>query len=388
MDIARRRVALVLGGGGSLGAFEAGVYQALHEAGILPHWIAGTSIGAINAALIAGNAPDERVARLRTFWERISHGSAGGIAASGDARRIANLMASLRARLAGRPGLYTPTPTLPRLFFELPGWGRPWLYDFGPAAATLGELVDFGRLASGEPRLTLNATDLATGDAVLLDNSERELTPEHVLASAALVPDFPPFEIDGRLLCDGGYSANVPLQAVLGQPPEEDTVCIAVDLHASQAEAVWSVDGLAERREDLMFANQTRLAIEALRARYAAREELRAIAAELPRERREALRRQGGLPGDASVALATLSYEGGTERIAQKIFDFSRRSIEDRWAAGLAQGRAAAELLHAASEPEPGGFVLVAPGEPPRGTTGPPVRSNPNVPRPAIPAAA
>jgi NTE family protein len=159
---------------GSLGAFEAGIYQALHEADILPDWIAGTSIGAINAALIAGNAPGKRIARLRSFWERISHGSTGSVAASGEARRVANFIASLRARVAGRPGLYAPT--LPRFFFDLPGWGQPWLYHYGPAMVTLGELIDFDRLASGEPRLTLNVTDLATGEVVLLDNSNRRLT--------------------------------------------------------------------------------------------------------------------------------------------------------------------------------------------------------------------
>lgn len=357
MDIAGRRMALVLGGGGALGAFEAGAYEALHEAGILPEAVAGTSIGAFNAALIAGNPPAERVARLRAFWERLGGWLGGGIVESGEGRRILNAAAATWSRLLGRPGFYSLT--LPRLFFNAPGWGQPAVYDFGPALATLEELVDFDLIARGEPRLSLNATDLERGEPVLFDNRERRLTPKHVLASAALIPDFPPQEIDGRAYCDGGFTANVPLHAVFGRPIEADTLCFAVDLFSRRAEPAWSIDGMAERRGDLTFANQTRSTIEALKAKYALLAELRAVAAELSAKRRQALQQAGRLPGDASVALAVLNYSGRNEGIAQKIFDYSQHSISERWAAGRAEAAALLERLREAPEPEPGSLAVV-----------------------------
>lgn len=344
MDISRRRVALVLGGGGALGAFEGGVYEALHAAGVRPVWLAGTSIGAINAALIAGNAPERRVERLRAFWERVAEETGPWALDSGEARRLHNLGAALWARVAGRPGLYTLA--LPRLFFDLPGWGRPGLYDYAPGSATLAELVDFARIARGETRLSINATDVETGEAVLLDSRERELTPRHVLASASLMPEFPPLEVDGRLLADGGFSANVPLLAVLGSRPETDLVCIAVDLFRRRAKPTLSVDGLAERRQDLLFANQTWLTVELLRARHGT-----------------GSGRPGGGP---SAVLVTLSYDNRYEHIAQKIYDYSRRSLADRWRAGRAEGEAALRLLAAAAEPAPGSFTILSPPEPPR----------------------
>jgi hypothetical protein len=155
---------------------------------------------------------------------------------------------------------------------------------------------------------------------VLLDNCEQRLTPKHVLASAALIPDFPPQEIDGRVYCDGGFTANVPLHAVFGRPIEADTLCIAVDLFSRRAKPAWSIDGMAERRGDLTFANQTRSTIEALKAKYALLAELRAVAAELSAKRRQALQQAGRLPdGDAfSAALAVLDYSGRNEGMRRR----------------------------------------------------------------------
>src|SRR5690606_4272850 len=195
-----RKLALVLGGGGALGAFEAGLYEALAEAGLQPDWLAGSSIGAFNAVLIAGNPPERRIERLREFWSLLAQPAVEGPEWGGDARRVRKAASALGARLFGRPGMYAPA--LPQLFLAAPRLGQPSLYDTTPALDTLRRLVDFARIEGGEPRVTINLTDLISGDSVLIDSARARLRPEHLLASMGLLPEFPPIEIDGRWFCD------------------------------------------------------------------------------------------------------------------------------------------------------------------------------------------
>jgi NTE family protein len=295
------------------------VYQSLEEAGMAPDWLAGTSIGAVNAALIAGNRPARRLERLRAFWDLAAEPRLPGGRWFGEARRVTKAVSALQARLLGRPGLYRPH--LPRLFLQAPGWGNPSLYSLGPALATLGRLVDFGQIGDGGPRLAINLTDLETGAPVVVDSATTPLRLEHVVASMALLPDFPPVEIDGRWFCDGGFSANLPLNAVLDQAIEQDVVCIAVDLLGDPGPPVFSVDGMFERSSDLLFANQTRSILATLEARHAGRAE-------------------GG-----SVLLLLLACNGEGERISQKIWDYSRRSLDERWQAGYVAGCALLDRL-------------------------------------------
>jgi NTE family protein len=324
----RRELALVLGGGGALGAFQGGVYEALEGAGMAPDRLAGTSIGALNAALIAGNPPARRLERLRAFWALAAEPTLATLGLSGDARRVTKTLSALQARLLGRPGLYRPH--LPRLFLQGPGWGSPSLYDHGPALATLRRLIDFERLAEGALRLLVNLTDLESGAPVVIDSSATRIRPEHLLASMALLPDFPPVEIEGRWFCDGGFSANLPLHAVLDEPPEQDLVCVAVDLLGEPGPPVFSVDGMVERSSDLLFANQTRAAIATLEARHAGRN-------------------AGG-----SVLLLLLACNGEGERISQKIWDYGRRSLDERWQAGHAAGADAVRRIDGLKPPAPG----------------------------------
>lgn len=322
------RLAVVFGGGGALGAFQAGVYEALEQAGLAPDRLAGTSIGALNAALIAGNRPERRLTRLHAFWELVAEPGLGSADWSGDARRAVKALSALRARLLGRPGLYRPV--LPRLFLQSPEWGSPSFYQLGPALATIRRLVDLEWVGDGGPSLAINLTDLETGAPVLVDSVSTALQPEHLLASMSLLPDFPPTDIDGRWFCDGGFSANLPLYAVLDQPPETDVVCIAVDLLGEPGPPVFSVDGMAERSNDLLFANQTRAAVATFEARYAGRSE-------------------GG-----SVLLLLLACNGSGERLSQKIWDYSRRSIEERWQAGYQAGGDLLKRLGQTEPPPPG----------------------------------
>jgi NTE family protein len=326
------KLALVLGGGGALGAFQAGLYAALHDAELTPEWLAGSSIGAFNAVLIAGNAPERRVERLHRFWSLLAQPGIEETEWTGDARRIRKAVAAAGARLLGRPGLYTPI--VPQLFLAAPRSGQPSLYDTAPALDTLRRFVDFDLMAAGRPRVIVNLTDLMSGESVLIDSATTRLRPEHVLASMGLLPDLPPVEIDGRCFCDGGFSANVPLHAVLDPSPADDLLCVAVDLLGEPGPPVFSVDGMLERSNDLTFANQTRAALALLEAKYA-------------------LRSSG-----SSVSIVLVALDGRSERIAQKTWDYSKSSIVERWRAGREAGASVVEWIDKLEAPAPGRLTV------------------------------
>jgi NTE family protein len=335
MELKGRRIALALGGGGALGALHGGVYEALVEAGLAPDWLAGTSIGAFDAAIIAGNEPGEATRRLEAFWDLlVERQPSFGI--EGDLRRFQNFMAGLRSRLFGRPGLFLPS--MPKLMGEASGFGGGGIYDLSPAAATLERIVDFDRIAGGRTRLTVNATDLLTGEPVLFDSSRTRLGPEHLVASASLMPDFGPVEIEGRQLCDGGFSANVPLPGFFVEPPGEPLVVVAVECLGYSGAPRSTRAGLGERANDILFTNQTRTMVSTLEARHL-------LAAARGRTK-------------APVVLTMLCYRGRNEGTDQKLFDFSQASVAERWAEGHRLAAALPGLLTELPEPEPGAFEV------------------------------
>jgi NTE family protein len=241
--------ALVLGGGNALGAYLAGAYEALHRAGEQPDWVAGSSIGAISAALIAGNPPDLRVRRLRTFWE---------LAAAPDWvppwRRASQWAAALEARLAGRPNLFHP-----RLSNWIGGGAEHTsFFDPAPLRRVLTRLIDFDMVNSSAVRVSIQAVDLETGEAVAFDTRRDRLEPDHLLASAALIPDFPPVRIGERWLVDGGLAANVPVGLVLAEDLPERSVCYVADpfppAHATATRPRRAVD--AADRPDLRMSDR------------------------------------------------------------------------------------------------------------------------------------
>jgi NTE family protein len=334
MNLDRPTVALALGGGGALGAFHGGVYQGLIELGLAPDWVAGTSIGAFNAAIIAGNSPDDAGARLRTFWEGMAE-SQPTLQFGGEGRRWQNFMAGLRTRFLGRPGLFQIST--PKLLLEAMSIGGSGLYDFAPVVPTLERLIDFERIAQGPTRLTVTATDLLTGEPVLFDSRGVRIGVEHLLASASLIPDFGPREVDGRLFCDGGFSANLPLNA-FDAPPAEPLVCVAAEVMGFDGPPRQTRAALTERANDILFSNQSRNGIAALRARY-----------------EDAARRSDSAP---AMTLAVLTYQGRNEGTDQKLFDFSQASVGERWAEGYRQAIILGQALGDAPEPAPGSFTV------------------------------
>ncbi len=343
-----RDVALVLGGGNALGAYLAGAYEVLQERGVRPDRIVGASIGAVTAAIIAGNAPEERMPRLRRFWEEATQHTARGPTGFLKPRQIYNGLHALLAVAWGRPSIYRHR--LPGLWSALP-WvpNDVALFDHAPLRDTLERLVDFDRLNGGDMPLTVGCVDVETGEEVYFDSRRERIRPEHVLASAAILPAFPPVEVDGRLLCDAGYTMNLPLDPLFHpEPPDRDLLCIALDLFSLRAPRPASLDAVLERANDLVFASPPRRAVAALRREYALREALD--------------------PHGPSVTLLHLAYQAGADELSAKSFDYSPSSIRDRWRAGARDVAAGLAALEAGvSQDGPPGrsrFRYVTSGEP------------------------
>ncbi len=301
-------VALVLSGGNALGAFEAGVYEALHAHGLQPDWIIGASIGAINGALIAGSAPDRRIETLRTFWRPAPSGAAAlpWLSALETSRRTNAVGWSATL---GRPGIFGP------MLSAFTPWSdsQTSIFETDQLATTLETLVDYDRLNDGPCRYTATAVDLETGDDVVFDSAAMQIGPDHVRASAALPVAFPPVEIDGRWLVDGGLSANLPLDPVLSEPPPRPTLCIAVDLLPLHGPRPTTLGEATSRMQDLIFAAQSRRTIERWQAAHAGRQ-------------------------DFALSLVRLAYTEQEDEVAGKALDFSGPTIERRWSAGHSAG--------------------------------------------------
>jgi NTE family protein len=297
---------LVLSGGNALGAYHAGAWAALEAAEITPGWLVGTSIGAVTAAILAGSPPERRDAALRRFWHAAGAFDSAGLLPPA-LRLPLQYGQALTARLLGRPALFNLRP--PDLTGRDP---RASLYDAEPMRRLLEELIDVGRLNAGDIRVTVVALDLASGEEAVFDTARARIGLDHVMASAALIPDFPPVEIGGRLLVDGGLAANLALHLVLEEaldrPRTERLTCFAADLFPAAASGPRGLLQLSQRQSDLIFASQTRRALHALTRLW-----------------------QGQSPG-ADVFL--LSYAALEEETALKGFDFSAGSLQRRRAAG------------------------------------------------------
>ncbi|KAA2238128.1 patatin-like phospholipase family protein [Salinarimonas soli] len=334
-------VALVLSGGNALGAYLAGAYEVLHDRGIRPSRIVGASAGALTAALIAGNAPEDRLPRLRQFWAEATQHTATSPTQMLKPRQVYNGLHAVLALLWGRPTIYRHR--IPGLWSALPWVPNDLsLFDHAPLRATLERLVDFRRLNEGETRIVVGCIDVESGEEVYFDNRRDTITADHLLASTAIMPAFPPVEIDGRLLCDAGYTINLPLDPIFAAEPEGDLTCIAVDLFALPAPRPASLDAVLERANDLIFASASRRAISALRREYGLRQELR--------------------PDGPAVTLLHIAYQAGPDELAAKSFDFSPSSIRDRWDAGLRDMAAGLSRLDHA--PADGGRFVYLPPEP------------------------
>jgi NTE family protein len=324
---------MVLQGGGALGAYQVGVYEALHEAGIAPQWVIGTSIGAINAALIAGSKPGERVEKLCDFWSRVQndHFVPGGLPAW-----AATATRNMIAITGGVPSFFTPNPMAfvgphSQLGAEAAGY-----YSVDPLRRTLEELIDLDELNGGETRITVGASCVRTAEMRYFDSRDMPLQLEHVLASGALPPGFPPVRIDGELYWDGGILSNTPVEVVFDDSPRRDSLVFAVHIwnpHGPEPETIWEV---MNRQKDVQYSSRAVSHIQRQRQLH----RMRHIIAELTKLVPEDKRRDNKVGDLASYGCLTrmhvvrllapaLDYEDHSKDI-----DFSAHGIRRRREAG------------------------------------------------------
>ena len=336
-------IALLLQGGGALGAYQAGVYEALAETNLHPDWVAGISIGAINSAIIAGNPPDQRAAKLRAFWESITANPLFDWAAIGDqfalkgnvARSAFNQLSAAWAIIGGAPGFFA---------LRLPG---PWLHPAGALEATsfyetrllkatLERLVDFDRINSGEMRFSVGAVNVRTGDFVYFDNTTHEIRAEHVMASGSLPPGFPAIEIEGEYYWDGGLLSNTPLAWIVDHGPRQDTLAFQVDLWSARGEFPGDLAEVASRQKEIQFSSRTRANTDHFkryqRLRCALANLLEKLPPDLKATEEAALLRS---VADRKVySVVHLIYRSKHYEGHSKDYEFSRLTMEEHWRAG------------------------------------------------------
>ena len=330
-----KKVALVLQGGGALGSYQAGVYASLAESDYLPDWVAGISIGAINAALIAGNAPEHRVDRLRAFWEEVSAPTALWPAASegifGEGQRRGSALGAL---LFGQPGFFAPRPATRWLFGDAP----TSYYETAPLAQTLERLVDFDRINAGETRFSVGAVQVRTGNMVYFDNAQIKITAAHVMASGALPPGFPPVEIDGEAYWDGGLVSNTPLQYVMEYTPRRSRVIFQVDVFPARGKLPGNIEEVLERDKDVRYSSRTRAVTDNELRLHDLRHNINLLWERLP----EALRATDeakylyAFGCVTTMDIVQLIYRPDVPQGASKDFEFSRGTMRERWMQGSA----------------------------------------------------
>ncbi len=338
-----KRVALVLQGGGALGSYQAGVYEALAGSDYLPDWVAGISIGAINAAIIAGNAPEHRVDRLRRFWDTVTTPAVPfarlfGSGPLAEAFSAANRqVAASAAILFGQAGFFAPR--------HVSGWaGAPAgtsFYDTSALKGTLEALVDFDRINAREMHFSVGAVNVRTGNFAYFDNADIKIRAEHVMASGALPPGFPAVEIDGEHYWDGGLVSNTPLQHVLNTIPRRSRLTFQVDVFASRGPLPTTFDQVLEREKDVRYSSRTRAATDMLALMHDVRHNINTLWDQLPEALRATPAAQYlyGFGCVTTMDIVEIVYRPGAPLGQSKDYEFSRATMHDRWADGLADAR-------------------------------------------------
>jgi NTE family protein len=336
------RIALILQGGGALGAYQAGVYQALAEADLHPDWVAGISIGAVNAAIIAGNPPERRVQQLRAFWETVTQPNFGvpnvfaGLDIHGEHMHAAvNQLRSLGILLGGAPGFFTPRMAPP--FLHPPGSSEAVsFYDVSPLKATLERLVDFDRINAGGMRFSVGAVNVRSGNFVYFDSASHRIRPDHVIASCSLPPGFPPTEIEGEHYWDGGLVSNTPLEWVLGSRPRQDTLAFQVDLWSATGEFPRNLIESELRQKDIRFSSRTRAATDEFKKEQLLRRAAAKLLAKAPGDVRQTPEAEllASEADEKVYNLIQLIYHAKTYEGASKDYEFSRLTMNEHWRSG------------------------------------------------------
>lgn len=340
-------IVLVLQGGGALGAYQAGVYQALSEANIEPTWVAGISIGAVNSAIIAGNPPERRVERLREFWEMVSAPVDGGWSGlwsqwltNDTARGWLGQLSAGEILARGVPGFFTPRVPPPTMRLAGTPGATSW-YDTAPLKPTLERLVDFDRINGRRMRFSVGAVNVESGNFAYFDNETDHIRPEHIMASGALPPGFDAVEIDDERYWDGGLVSNTPLDWVLSARSDLDTLLFQLDLWSARGHAPRDLAEVAVRAKEVQFSSRTRAATDAFRRNQRLRAAFNELLARMPPELAASPQAQllAKAADPAVYNIVQLVYRSPTYEGQAKDYEFSRRAMEEHWAAGLRDAR-------------------------------------------------
>ncbi len=330
-----KAVALVLQGGGALGSYQAGVYEALSHSAYLPDWVAGISIGAINAAIIVGNPPEQRVDQLRGFWESVTEPTAAwpdgldGVLATWQQQASAQ-----SALLFGQPGFFKPRAAHEWFLNPAP----LSYYNTDALKGTLERFVDFERINhSSETRFSVGAVNVRTGRFAYFDNRQVVIRPEHVMASGALPPGFPPVEIDGEFYWDGGLVSNTPMEYVLDHYPRESRLTFQIDVFQGFGQIPVTLEQVNEREKDIRYSSRTRASTTAFAHKHEVRFAIEELLKLLPEDiaQSEQAKRLESFSCVTEMDIVQLIYRPFSPQGASKDFEFSRSTMNARWAQGL-----------------------------------------------------
>jgi NTE family protein len=335
------RIALVLQGGGALGAYQAGVYQALHEANMEPDWVCGVSIGAINSAIIAGNPPEQRLEKLQTFWNRITARKVWHYTPDGDIyRKARNLTSSFMTTTLGQPGFFTPHQMHP-LWSPAGARSATSYYDTTPLRETLLELVDFDLINSRPIHFAVGAVNVLTGNFLYFDNKKEVIAPEHVMASGALPPALPMVRIGTDHFWDGGIVSNTPLQHLLDQEDGMNSLVFQVDLFSARGALPRDIHEVTSRHKDIVYSSRTRHNTDVYRKMNNLKASLykallKIPEAELTPEERITREKLAHLSG---ITILQMIYQQKAYEGDSKDYDFSATSMREHWMSGLEDTR-------------------------------------------------
>jgi len=344
------RIALILQGGGALGSYQAGVYQALAEANLHPDWVAGISIGAVNSALIAGNPAERRVERLREFGETVSVSPFGmpNFPFNDEfTRSVVNQIRSLGILLGGTPGFFQPRVPPPFLYPN----GNPEALsynDVAPLKATLERLVDFDLINDGRMGFSVGAVNVRTGNFVCFDNTNHQIGPEHVIASGLLPPGFPATEIEGEHYWDGGLVSNTPLEWVLDSKPRQDTLAFQIDLWSARGQFPRDLIESESRQKDIRFSSRTRAATDQFKKKQLMRRATAKLLEKMPDDLRQTPEAQllASEADEKVYNLIQLIYHARNYEGSSKDYEFSRLTMEEHWKSGYN------DAIHTLQHPE------------------------------------
>ncbi len=353
-SIAQRydNVALVLQGGGALGSYQAGVIQGLLDARIEPNWVAGISIGALNTAVIAGNAPEDRQAALEGFWNTICRPAMfpalmGALGENANAlgeqvRKSLSQLAATRAMLEGQQGFFTPRApawlTMWQTMWQTPKPSEVSFYDTSALKETLLKYADFERINKGPMRVSLGAVNVETGNFVYFDNTRDVLLPEHFMASGALPPGFPAVEIDGQFYWDGGLVSNTPLSEVLGEMQQQNTLVFQVDLWSAEGPLPSDLAAISERTKDIQFSSRTRMVTDQVartQRNAVLLKELLSLIPEAKRKDNAWCAQAEALANSGTANIIQLIYKNKSYETYCKDYEFSLDTMREHWATGL-----------------------------------------------------